>query len=36
MYTLLFLLGLLIGGSLGYLVSALINIVDKEDDDDSL
>ena len=36
MYTFLFLLGLIIGGSLGYLVSALINIADREDDDADL
>ena len=36
MSTLLFILGLIIGGSIGFIVSALVNIVDREDDNDSL
>lgn len=36
MYTFLFILGCIVGGSLGYLMAALMYIADRKDDDDSL
>ena len=35
MSTFLFLLGCIVGGSIGYLVAALVNISGREDDNDS-
>ena len=36
MSTLLFIIGLLLGGSIGFIVAALVNIVDRGDDDAEL
>ena len=36
MSALLFIIGLLVGGTLGFLVSALVSLTDQEDDDAEL